>query len=126
VWAAARSDVDGHIRRHGCGTAAGTIGVRSEPGVGSASWFMIPTAALAQAQSACVRAPAEAQPAASTLRNMKVLVAEAQPVNRLLAERLLTELGRRVDTAENARMACERIAASAFRCRSHGLPDPYD
>jgi signal transduction histidine kinase/CheY-like chemotaxis protein len=77
----------------------GRIGCTSDPDHGSCFWFTIPATSLAPntASTNECRAPAIAQ--AETTKTCRVLVAEDNPVNRILASKLLEKLGCIVDVA---------------------------
>ncbi|MDE1918077.1 MAG: response regulator [Sphingomonadales bacterium] len=60
--------------------------------------------------------PADAIPAvAGPLRGLRVLVVEDNDINREIATELLGDGGLLVDTAENGRIACDRLAQGAGR-----------
>ena len=50
---------------------------------------------------------------APALRGLRVLLAEDNPINREIAVELLTDAGLEVDTAENGRIACERVSEAS-------------
>ena len=95
----------------------GTTGVESEPGVGSRFWF---TARLRRGtgpvpyRPAAASAPADAE---ALLREQhtgtRILLAEDDPINQLVAATLLADVGLAVDVADNGRDA----VAKASRCR---------
>lgn len=121
------SQVDSSSTRHYGGTGlglsivrslaqsmGGSVGVRSRPGQGSTFWFrIIAKADLAQvpppaASPASAPATAEASTLAPTL-NGHVLVAEDNPVNRLVMRTHLAKFEITVQVAENGH---EAVAAS--------------
>ncbi len=87
----------------------GHIWVESRPGAGSAFHF---TAVFGAAPADAADTPALAGP--MTVRPLRVLLAEDNPVNRLLAVKLLEKAGHCVTTAVDGREALDRLAASAF------------
>jgi PAS domain S-box-containing protein len=87
----------------------GHIWVESRPGHGSAFHF---TAVFGAAPEPAADAPARA--GAVTVRPLRVLLTEDNPVNRLLAVKLLEKDGHHVTTAVDGREALERLAGAAF------------
>jgi two-component system, sensor histidine kinase and response regulator len=87
----------------------GAISVRSAPGAGSAFRF---TARLTRAT------PIETPPPLVTPRaaggGLRVLVAEDNPINRLIATRMLAKLGHAVVSVENGRRAFEQVFQEPF------------
>jgi two-component system, sensor histidine kinase and response regulator len=88
----------------------GQIGVQSTPGVGSAFWLTL--------RLACGGTPADT-PAAGTgvttsARRGRILVAEDNAINRLVAVGLLERLGYAVATVETGQQAVERVRADDF------------
>ncbi len=85
----------------------GEISLRSQLGVGSV--FTVDIAA-----------PPARQPEAddggdgALLAGLKVLVVEDNPTNRLIATRLLEQLGATVETADDGRMGVEAVSRTAF------------
>jgi CheY-like chemotaxis protein/HPt (histidine-containing phosphotransfer) domain-containing protein len=68
-------------------------------------------AVFAQPEWAAAAAPAALPQVAEPLRGLRVLLAEDNEINREIAVELLTDGGLLVDTAENGRIACDRVAA---------------
>jgi hypothetical protein len=89
----------------------GRIGFRSAPGSGSTFWFTLPVELAPAAEGRPVQPGAAPAPSYSGLR---VLVAEDNPVSRLVATRLLARLGVRADTAEDGEQAVAAASASAY------------
>jgi len=79
------------------------------PAMGSAA---PPNASSAPRTGGATAAPAVAAPKAAG--GARVLLVEDNPVNRQLAQKLLTMAGYRVETAENGQLALDALATSAF------------
>jgi CheY-like chemotaxis protein len=83
--------------------------MESTPAVGSAFHFTI-TLGRAHTAEAVVQRPSPSRSA----RQLSVLLAEDNPVNRLLALKLLEKLGHRAVAVNNGREAVERLARERF------------
>ena len=86
----------------------GEVGVTSEPGLGSEFWF---TARLQEGAPVAVAPMIELADAMATLRRrcagQRVLLAEDNLINQLLATELLASVGLQVDVADNGVQAVE-------------------
>jgi CheY-like chemotaxis protein len=98
----------------------GEIGVESTLGVGSTFWVTLRLARRAAAQDNGLPAPPQsgvaapgAEVAAEGSRG-RVLVAEDNPINRLVAVGLLQSLGYEVQTAEDGRQAVEAVGRERY------------
>jgi CheY-like chemotaxis protein len=87
----------------------GEIGVRSEPGRGSAFHFSI-----AAPEAAADAAPAEAAPQALSLEGVRLLVVDDNRMNRELARAILENLGADFTEAEDGLSALEIAREAAF------------
>jgi CheY-like chemotaxis protein len=89
----------------------GEIGCHSEEGSGSTFWFEVPFHAAV---------PVEPAPSPRDLlsldpaRTYRVLVAEDNPVNQLVAVRLLAKLGVEVEVVANGALALEALQRDVF------------
>jgi CheY-like chemotaxis protein len=91
----------------------GAIGVTSEAGHGSTFWFTARLARTSDAElTAATAASSHVEPEAS--RSLSVLLAEDTPVNQLVASRMLTKLGHRVEIAGNGAEAVAAVARGGF------------
>ena len=89
----------------------GSVGVQSEPGRGSHFWFDLPLAAAAA--PARLEAPPPAL-AADDDRVVSVLLVEDDPVNQLLVEQMLIQLGCEVDVACDGQAARRAAARTRY------------
>jgi len=94
----------------------GDAGADSTPGVGSTFWF---TARLQRSQGVLPDAPAMGTtPAEEQLRRYhdgaRILLAEDNEVNKIVALAMLRSVGLAVDTASDGRQALERAKADAY------------
>jgi signal transduction histidine kinase/ActR/RegA family two-component response regulator len=87
----------------------GTIAVESEPGAGTTFWLSIPFDP-APAEANAAEAPAGAEPPAG----LRVLLVEDDPVNQVVAKRLLEKCGQRVRVASNGHEALEALRAGSY------------
>jgi PAS domain S-box-containing protein len=94
----------------------GEAGAESQPGQGSTFWF---TAWFSRSQilKSAHAMPIEATSSEEALRRLsgtRILVAEDNPINREVAIELLEGVGLEVDTAENGRIALEKMRAGDY------------
>jgi two-component system, sensor histidine kinase and response regulator len=87
----------------------GSIEVKSKEGVGSVFKLLIPVEIPEEEET-----PHEAKPARSELRPLRILLAEDNPVNQLVMQRLLTKQGHSVHAASDGRQALEELKNSVF------------
>jgi CheY-like chemotaxis protein len=85
----------------------GAVGFASTEGVGSVFWLEI------AAPSAMPNAP-EAEADEPYLDGLRVLVVEDNPTNRMIATKLLENLGARVETAADGLLGVEAAGRGAF------------
>jgi CheY-like chemotaxis protein len=91
----------------------GQIGFRSQPGEGSCFWFEIPVQMKGEAGSVPEVLLKEAK--GQIPPGLPVLVAEDNPVNQRLAQRMLENLGCKVQLAANGLEAISLVAEGEFK-----------
>ncbi len=89
----------------------GTISVRSTPGQGSLFTFTI---RLDQADADRPQAEIAVKAKSTAARTLRILVAEDNPINQLVAQELLEGRGHRVRVVENGREALEALSREPF------------
>jgi len=86
----------------------GAIGVDSLPGEGSHFWFTVVVGNGAEPHNRHVPARIEMS------RPLNILLAEDNAVNRTVISRLLEKMGHTVESAENGRLALQKLPGSTF------------
>lgn len=104
------------ITRHLAAMMGGEVGVKSVLDQGSVFWF---TARLQRGHGVMPAEPMQASTDAELMlrrdhAGARLLVAEDNPINREVALELLHGVGLSVDTAENGRVALEKIRANSY------------
>lgn len=95
----------------------GQMSLESEEGKGSMFSAEIPFELISQedyALPAMALKDLNKQPEIASLVDIKILVVEDNPVNQLLATRVLSGFGAKVDIAENGKVALEKLKDAAF------------
>lgn len=104
----------------------GEVGFESEPSVGSSFWFELElargdginatgTAAPLPGVVAEIKAPVAPAPAAVVATGgLKLLLAEDNHANQIVAQKLLAKMGHRVDIVGNGVQALERLAQEPY------------
>jgi PAS domain S-box-containing protein len=86
----------------------GAVGFASQPGKGSTFWLEI------SAPAAAPPVAAVEEPTADWLKGVRVLVVEDNPTNRLVATKMLSQLGAEVTTAEDGAQGVAAVEAADF------------
>ncbi len=91
----------------------GTLDVVSTPGAGSVFTFSVPLN-LAASEIAAVAEPGTVTAQGPAVKDLRVLLAEDDPTNRMVALRMLTRLGVTADVAKDGMEAVEAIRNKDF------------
>lgn len=99
------------ISKHLVSLMQGEIGVTSEVGVGSTFWFTIP---LIESDRPAVKNELATLPRNSEVGRLRVLIAEDNSVNQLIALKILEKMGHSAVTVANGREAVEALQAGPY------------
>jgi CheY-like chemotaxis protein len=99
------------ISKQLCTMMGGAIGVHSEPGRGSTFWF---TVRCRRGQLPTLSAPPIQPASESAGRKFNILVAEDNPMIRILITKLLKRRGHEADLVVNGREAVEAVQRKAY------------
>jgi len=93
----------------------GTVGVRSEPGVGSTFWFTV-RLTKGESRNAFTQTPnSEAGPIIrQNHRGRSVLIVDDDPLNREVAQFLLEDVGLTIDLAEDGLQAVAKVSEKSY------------
>jgi signal transduction histidine kinase/ActR/RegA family two-component response regulator len=92
----------------------GGIGVESALGAGSTFWFTARMDRMTAAEIAAATAPVMPLEIPAAARSLSILLAEDTPVNQVVAVRMLTKLGHRVDVVSNGAEAIAAVARAEY------------
>lgn len=89
----------------------GEVGVSSVPRKGSTFWFEIP---LGVSEDGVKKQPDAVEESKLPLRNARILLAEDNPVNQMVASKMLEKLGQQTVVAANGALALKQLETEDF------------
>jgi PleD family two-component response regulator len=95
----------------------GDVGLDSDGRTGSCAWVDLPLVTASEEDFTTIASPLE-EPPQQPLQGMRVLLAEDNPVNRLIVGAMLTRLGAEVIEAANGSEAIAQASRAGACTRS--------
>jgi PAS domain S-box-containing protein len=92
----------------------GTLDATSEPGRGATFVLELPLVRAAPREAAALGAPAAAAPCAAAGEDLRILLADDHPTNRLVVELMLSAMGYHLTCVENGQEALDAFLTERF------------
>lgn len=92
----------------------GSIGVESEPGQGAAFWFVVPLQDADGAEVSLSKTETTAPAEHVDQSSLRILVAEDNPANQVVARLMLEKMGHQVDLADDGNAAVAAVRSNPY------------